>query len=185
MLSDNTPAPMRGSSYHPNELLLYGVKLNESENYADIPFDPSVTVLTVETDTGTPVKKQKTISLRLAVKTTDAPEDETSISRNKVSMVVAYGYAFEGGCYRFDRPRLLLFAGKMTEEEATGCGFEPPYKVWRITSKTMLLEVATNIGLAEDLVLAANLPGNRPPNTYGNHMELAHRGGRLNRSGGQ
>jgi hypothetical protein len=56
--------------------------------------------------------------------------------------------------------------------------------MWRISKKKELLELKTDVDLAEVLVLDMNMPGNRAPNTYGNHMALAHRNGRLNRGGG-
>ena len=175
MPSDTTPAPSGATTYQPNEILLYGVKLNDNVDYADIPFDPSVLV------------KQSSVFLRMQVSKASGTDDTAvPIARDKVSIAVAYGYGFEGACYRFDRPRLLLFKPQGDAMPAQGCGFDgfdPPYKMWRITSKTMLLELASTAGTAEDLILAANLPGNRPPNTYGNHMQLAHRGGRLNRGG--
>ncbi|MDQ0509598.1 hypothetical protein [Ancylobacter amanitiformis] len=175
MPSEMIPAPSGAPVYKPNEILLYGVKLNDKHDFAEIPFDSEVTV------------QQSTIALRLLVQKTGDALGTKPVERDRVSIIVAYGYAYEGGCYRFDKPRLLLFAPASEEANAQGCGFEgfnPPYKMWRITAKTMLLEVATSVGLAEDLVLTANLPANRPPNTYGNHMELAHRGGKLNRGGG-
>ncbi len=42
-----------------------------------------------------------------------------------------------------------------------------------------MLELTASIGSAETLLLEANLPGKRSPNTYGSKMQLAHRGGRL------
>ncbi|MDR6953258.1 hypothetical protein J2X65_002619 [Ancylobacter sp. 3268] len=172
MLSDTTPAPPEPPVYRPDEILLYGVKLNAGYNFADIPFDLG----------GGP--ERPGIVLRLqAHKAEDAP-DARPLGDERVSFVVAYGYAFEGSCYRFDRPRLLLLAPAVAGRKAEGCGFDESYQMWRITSKTMLLDASIATGLAEELILAANLPGNRLPNTYGNHMELAHRSGRLNRGGG-
>lgn len=174
MPSETVPAPSGSPTYKPTEILLYGVKLNDKHDFAQFPFDPDVTV------------EQSTLALRLLVQKTGDAEGAKPVGRERVWMVVAYGYAFEGGCYRFDKPRLLLFTSAADGEPAQGCGFEgfnPPYRMWRISPRTLLLEVSSTIGTADDLVLTGNLPGNRPPNTYGNHMELAHRGGRLNRSG--
>jgi hypothetical protein len=97
------------------------------------------------------------------------------------AVVVAYGYAFEGHCYRLDKPKLIVFSPNTADSPASGCGFDEHYSMWTITTKTELLELSTTVDQAEEIVLAANLPGRRSPNTYGNDMLLAHRGGRLNR----
>lgn len=100
---------------------------------------------------------------------------------NQIAIVAAYGYAFEGHCYRFDRPKLFAFDRFEEIEPAEGCGFGDGYIMWNISSKQILLELSTRTDEAQVLVLDANLPGNRAPNTYGNSFQLAHRSGRLNR----
>ena len=106
-----------------------------------------------------------------------------------------YGYAYEGHCVRFYKPRVFLFEYEnfAHDEEAQGCGFggfidnnetknrEPknPYKMWRIRAKTDILELNTTRDEASAIVLENNLPGRRAPNTYDGNMRLAHRGGRL------
>ncbi|MCB4769557.1 hypothetical protein LGR54_13140 [Ancylobacter sp. Lp-2] len=172
MLSENTPAPPEPPVYRPNEILLYGVQLNANYNFADIPFDPVVAM------------DRPGIVLRLQAHKAEDQLGTLPLGGDQMSIIIAYGYAYEGSCYRFDRPRLLLLAPAVAHLKAAGCGFDESYDMWRITSKTMLLDITIAAGLAEELILAANLPGNRLPNTYGNHMELAHRGGRLNRGGG-
>jgi hypothetical protein len=159
MSSDDIPAAPAPKNYRPDQLTLYGVKLNVDADPATLPFNGK--------------------ALRLLV---TPHNSKVALDPTRVAIAVIYGYAFEGHCYRLDRPRLLVFEAS-TEGPAQGCGFESPYIMWRISSKTLLLEVATNVGTAEDLIIDANLPGNRPPNTYGNKMQLAHRGGRLNRAG--
>jgi hypothetical protein len=159
MSSDDIPAAPSPKNYRPDQITLYGVKLNVDADPAALPFDGKV------------------LRLFVTPNTSNIP-----INPKKVAIAVIYGYAFEGHCYRLDRPRLLVFEPS-TEGAAEGCGFDASYMMWRIASKTLLLEIATNVGTAEDLIVDANLPGNRPPNTYGNKMQLAHRGGRLNRVG--
>ena len=53
--------------------------------------------------------------------------------------------------------------------------------MWRIRAATELLELATTYDTAQALILDANLPGRRAPNTYSVTMQMAHRGGRLTR----
>jgi hypothetical protein len=97
-------------------------------------------------------------------------------------IVAAYGYAFEGHCYRFDRPRILAFAGP-NGDAARGCGYDIPanlgYNMWRIKSNRRIIELTATVDDVAKTVLEANMPGRRPPNTYSAHMQLAHRGGRL------
>lgn len=106
------------------------------------------------------------------------------------TIVAAYGYAYEGHCYRFDKPRLIGFEarGKDKMPDPIGCGFDPPsppvaghkwYEAWRLRSNERIIELGASVGRVEELVLDANRPGRRPPNTYASEMQLAHRGGRL------
>jgi len=98
-------------------------------------------------------------------------------------IVAAYGYAYEGHCYRFDRPRILMFAstGVPAMAPAAGCGFNisAQYQMWRVPADKEVMELTAQIDTFRAVVLEANLPGRRPPNTYASDMMLAHRGGRL------
>lgn len=155
MSSEDIPAASK--IYRPEYITLYGIKLNDISVNATIPFD------------------NKTLSLEVR-KANPLPPRE-------IAIVVTYGYSFEGHCYRFDRPKIFVFDGFEEVKEASGCGFGADYSMWHISSKQILLELSTRTDEAEVLVLEANLPGNRAPNTYGNSYQLAHRSGRLNRQG--
>jgi hypothetical protein len=160
-MTETVPAPMIPAAYKPDEIILYGVKINQNDKAeAVIPFIANKLVLQVKDGADVVLKP------------------------NQVAMAVVYGYAFEGYCYRLDRPKLMIFEYGGNEAEASGCGFYgPEYRMWRISKKRSLIELSTNVDMAEVLVLEANLPGNRAPNTYGNSVALAHRSGRI-RSGG-
>ena len=164
MTTDNIPAAPDPRRFWPDQITLYGVALNitTTADTANLPFDGYfVRLAVVEIGSDAPV----------------APE----------VMVIAavYGYAFEGQCYRFDKPKLLVFRPGVAAAPAEGCGFDDlGYAMWQITKKTPVMELATATDLAEEIVLNSNLPGNRNPNTYGNSFMLGHRGGRLNRGGG-
>jgi hypothetical protein len=56
--------------------------------------------------------------------------------------------------------------------------------MWRVKSQSALVELSAMIDTPQKLILDAQLPGKRAPNTYNNDMQLAHRGGRLTRSEG-
>jgi hypothetical protein len=170
----NVPAPARTGIYLPDEIILYGVKLNRLEDYS---------VFFAGTD----------YELHVQLFNDDGP-----MTSADYSMALAYGYAFEGSCYRFDKVRAFIITDS-ADEDPVGCGFDleprptepvfgsgganpaPIYRMWRIRAATQLLEVATNYDTAQALVLDAHLPGKRSPNTYSNNMQMAHRGGRLTR----
>jgi hypothetical protein len=159
MSSDDVPAAPNIHNFQADQITIYGVKLNRDEKEPKLPFS----------------------KLWLAVKVVNSDDDVQD--KNLITIAVAYGYAFEGHCYRLDRPKLLIFEHD-DDKPAEGCGFGVAgYSMWRVRSKTELLEIVLSVDLAEKLILEANLPGNRAPNTYGNSMQLAHRDGRVGRYG--
>jgi hypothetical protein len=161
MMSDNVPAAPNPNNYSPDEILLYGVPLNTRDDYATLPLG--------------------TDRLRLEVHRTDPNGNDIIVGRGEAAIALIYGYAFEGHCYRLDRPKVLLFNHPGGNAPADGCGFDTPYRMWRIRKKTPILELSTSFEFAETLILESNLPGRRAPNTYNGEMQLAHRGGRLTR----
>jgi hypothetical protein len=97
-------------------------------------------------------------------------------------IVAAYGYSYEGSCFRFDPFRVIIFrrdamygSGAIPPDE-NACGFKPPYWFWRVPTTAYLLEIGTKVGRFERLVLESNLPGQRSPDSYRSHMQVAHRG---------
>ncbi len=155
MSSDDIPTAPNPYDYRPDIVTLYGVKLNKNSS-ASLPFGDNFLELNVY-------------------------HESNKLGPDKVSIAAVYGYSFEGHCYRLDKPKLIII--EQDDFEANGCGFTKPYRMWSITSKTMIMEVGLNFDMTEKLVLDSNLPGNRAPNTYGNNMALGHRGGKLNRPG--
>jgi hypothetical protein len=155
----NVPEPQLAARYGPDEIILYGVNLNsrmtKGVREASIPFG------------------------KLSLASFVRDEKDTPLAPDKIALAVVYGYSFEGHCYRLDKPKLMIFEYGGEGEPATGCGFGGQYLMWRITTKTNLLELVVSADLAEELLLKANLPGNRNPTTYGASMQLAHRGGQL------
>jgi hypothetical protein len=163
------PAPPHATMYDAGEIIIYGTRLNSLFDYAKL----SVPQLSADT----------TYSLR--VQLFEANNDD-GMSSGEYAIVVAYGYAYEGHCYRLDRPKVLLLLQDSEDEAAEGCGFfanesDPSYgyRMWRVQSKTMLLELGIVGDFAEQLLLDANLPGRRAPNTYNAQAAVGHRGGRL------
>jgi hypothetical protein len=99
-----------------------------------------------------------------------------------------YGYAYEGSCYRLDKPKILVFKPQGKKKKtvpAVGCGFDGKdlnYSMWRVRASDTLVEMTINADTFQALILEQNLPGKRAPNTYAATMisgGMAHRGGRL------
>lgn len=160
------PAPAETGLYFPDALILYGVKLNSEDDHGKLSVG------------------QQGLELRFQLYA--GPDPLTSAQH---SIVLAYGYAFEGHCYRLDSNRIFIVVGP-EDQDPVGCGFDvqPPapkkhtgYRMWRIQSSTQLLEIATSASDAKTLILDASLPGKRSPTAYAITQSMAHRNGRLGR----
>jgi len=101
-------------------------------------------------------------------------------------LALIYGYAFEGHCYDLDKPKIMVVYGDA--DPAVGCDYNDfgdgvtpaeTYWMWKANKLDRTVEIEVTQGLFEQLVLEANLPGRRSPNTYSSNMMLSHRGGRL------
>jgi len=167
MVDVNIPAPGRAGLYFSDMVVLYGVKLNATTSYAEF-------------DAG----ENGNAALQLQLFRSGLPQGE-----KQYSIVLGYGYAFEGHCYRLDTNRVFIVKGARPED-AVGCGFEnsattgsspAKYHMWRIRALEELLELSLNYGDVKKLILDANLPGKRSPSSYAITASLAHRDGRLNR----
>ena len=172
MIDSNVPAPPRPGLHYSDSLILYGAKLNQNDDYGRLNLGQGgATELRVQIFKG-----------------------GIGQTRADYSIVLAYGYAFDGHCYRLDSNRMFIVTGP-PDEDPIGCGFEPQpqlaapgapppaplYRMWRIRATTELLEIATNFSDAKTLILEANLPGKRSPTSYAITLAMAHRDGRLTR----
>lgn len=153
MTDDSVPAPS-GPRYIADEIILYGIDLNDANGVAHL-------------DVGLVGKAELQTKLVSRVGITG-------------STVLAYGYAFEGHCYRLDSNRIFVITGP-NAEPAAGCGFDAAmgYKMWRLTASSQILEISTAFGDARTLILDAQLPGKRSPSSYAITLRMAHRNGRL------
>ena len=108
---------------------------------------------------------------------------EVSLPSTGITIAIAaYGYAYEGHCYRFDKTRILIFGGGTGAETNGGCGFGPSYKMWRLKPNARVIDLSVSAGTVQEVVLDASLPGRRAPATYRGEMQLVHRAGRLTTS---
>ncbi|MDF0696257.1 hypothetical protein PYR71_06955 [Rhizobium sp. MC63] len=152
MTDESVPAPS-GPRYIADEIILYGVELNDTSGVAHL-------------NVGMVGKAELQVRLASTVGITG-------------STVLAYGYAFEGHCYRLDSTRIFIITGP-NAEDAKGCGFDGlGYKMWRVTAASQILEISTAFGDARTLILDAQLPGKRSPSSYAITLRMAHRNGRL------
>lgn len=183
-MSDCCDVPKAGAEFVSDEIVLFGVELTDVANKTRKvkvegkdrkPKNPAV-----EKDEfyGT-LQFSAGRELRLSLYETEANGDFAP-TPSKSAFIAAYGYAFEGHCYRFDKPKIFIIAYAASPDDAQGCGFtDLGYKMWRVRSLDQALELTASYDTLQRLALEANLPGRRSPNTYGSNMQLAHRSGRV------
>lgn len=138
-----------------DEIILYGVRMNNPTANPAVPATLAYADNTVEMSV----------------------TDINGLVPNSVVALV-YAYAYAGKCYRLDRTKIYVFIGASLV--VVGCSFTNPYQMWRVRAKDLILELTPSEDTAEKLILVANIPGRRLPNTYDSHMELSTRGGRVN-----
>ena len=169
---DNVPAPGGAQNrFAADEIILYGLKLNLLQHHASLDLSEPLTF--------GPAPQSLAVRMQLWGVAGALPNTEVTIA-------AVYGYAFEGHCFRPDKVRIYAFPYSGPDLPASGCGFDETgqiatngYRMWRIKQRTPLLELSASVGTAESLILEANLPGKRAPNTYDSRMQLSHRGGRV------
>lgn len=173
----DVPAPGSTKSFAPDEIILYGVKLNSADDFARLNLTEPVSFN----------QQSDPVFLHLALHDKNSGKDP--IPKDKVVIAAIYGYAFEGHCFRLDKFRIYAFAYSGPDLPAVGCGFDETgsiasnsYRMWRLKMRSSLMELTATLDTAETLLLEANLPGKRAPNTYDSRMQLSHRGGRLTNS---
>ncbi len=101
---------------------------------------------------------------------------------------IIYGYAYEGHCYDLPKPKIMLIPAIPTEIPPGDCGYDQKgtdldggsaYKVWIVDKLDQCVDIDVSQGYIEQMVLLANLPGQRSPTMYAAKARLAHRSGRL------
>jgi hypothetical protein len=173
--ADDVPVPGSTDRFAPDEIILYGVKLNALTPYARLD-------MTQHVDFRPPAEA---IVLQLQLLSNIGGDFEV-LDGTEVVIAAVYGYAFEGHCFRPDKTRIYAFHYDGLDLPALGCGFDEVsatvsnrYQMWRLKMRAPLMELSAMVDSAESLLLEANLPGKRAPNTYESRMQLSHRGGRL------
>jgi hypothetical protein len=193
-MSDCCDIPKAGAEFVSDEIILFGIELTSiaGANPNDQPKLKTRKVrkednkraarpgagMEVDEAYGT-LNVGATRELRLALH--DRSDAGFEPATEPHAFVAAYGYAFEGHCYRFDKPKIFIVPYSGQAPLAVGCGFkeELGYRMWRLRALDQALELTATYDTLQKLALEASLPGRRAPNTYEANMQLAHRGGRL------
>jgi hypothetical protein len=161
--------------FSPDEIVIYGVHLNGAQPTIQ-PLAPGTAAAPPQANLPTAdIVVDGTWHLQMS-----AYDPLTAAPNLDYAIVAAYGYAFEGQCYRLDKVKILSFWSPAAEV-AVGCGYENQagFFMWRVNKLAKVIELVPRVDEFREIILEANLPGKRAPNTYDSHMRLAHRSGRL------
>ena len=172
--------------YDPSEVVLIGAHLHPSPNVpaartADgkLKFDIDDEAAKSLAEGTMKVNSDFTKTLKLiAVALENADGDRTTTP----TVALIYAYGDEGHCYRLGKPRIMIVEGHGEpfnpegdiKESLTGQLF-----MWRQAKHEQTVSIEVESGSLEQLVLEANLPGNRSVSAYGAHMQMSHRGGKI------
>lgn len=166
-MNEGIDHPNQYIPYNPTEVTLYGTPLADA---ADVRL--------IET----PEMPIGGVKLRLEFR---------AGGEGAYDVAVIHGYSYEGQCYTFPKPKIMVVPSQ--NDPAVGCGYgrfntergavggpgAQEYMMWRVDKLERTLEIEVNQGFYEQLVLEANLPGRRSTSSYRATMQIAHRSGRL------
>ncbi len=95
-------------------------------------------------------------------------------------VALIYGYAYQGHCYSFPEPVVLLVDAN-TQQAAVGCGYDPNlgYQMWTAEKLATSVQIQFTQDFFEELVLRRNLGTAKQPVSYHSAMLVSHRGGKL------
>nr|WP_319383849.1 hypothetical protein [uncultured Roseibium sp.] len=142
--------------YDPAEIILVGMNISwiKNEKAADVKIDTGANAAS-----------------RISIQLLSAPGSQ-------IALVKAYIY--EGRQYDLPKPKIMVVSGEGEDLPGNYVPKDRPLKFWRMNKLTRTAEITIEDGLLENLILEANLPGRRSPNSYAANMQMAHRSGRLN-----
>lgn len=182
-------------AYNPTEVRLYGLKgpIPDANNkisglIADLEVSVNLEKSQSKTEKGSSeeVKLLKFYGNAIGIASED--KDQTvllvsvNLSKEKyLEAGIIFAYAYEGHCYDLPKPKVMLIPATGKDPNPDDCGFDkkPNYKVWVVDKLERCIEIEVSQGFVEQLVLSANMPGNRSPSTYRATMAMSHRSGRL------
>lgn len=155
--NDQFPTIQPDKYYDPSEIILVGMNISGigTPNAADVKIDT----------------EGSNHYSRIALQLWHTPNCELALIN---------AYIYEGRKYELPKPKIMVVSGKGEELPGNYVPNNRPLKFWRMSKLARTAEVTVEEGLLETLILEANLPGRRSPNSYAANMQMAHRSGRLN-----
>jgi hypothetical protein len=140
----------------PNELSLSGGKEKSAEMY-----------------------NRLMIELRKLGKATLSTESGTA----ETSWGIIVAYSYEGRTYDLPKPKIMIIpATPLQPIPKDDSGFDAKgshYAVWLVDKVDDCVEFEISQGRIEQIILEANLPGQRAPDMHARRMMMGHRSGRL------
>lgn len=155
--------------------------LNANSIPHKIPYDPAeIVLLGYWLDMG----DSKNIG-RIALSMKIPPEIVLKLEgegSDQFSIGLIKSYIYENQHYDLPRPKLMVLPddGTPVEQSDDDADDWKKQRFWRVKKLDQTTEISIESGLFEELVLSANLPGRRSPNSYSANMQLGHRSGKLN-----
>lgn len=145
-MSDTTLTPPAPSQpFSPDEMTLFGT-----------PIDTGDIIVSTGTDE----------SATLNVSARDAS--------GALTLAAVFGYAFEGACYRFARPRTMAFRAR-ANSAANGCGFGTGFTMWRLDRRDAVVSMRVSGGELQNALIEAHSDDDRNPATYASKAIAVHR----------
>lgn len=151
--------------YSPSRITLYGVPLD----YLEFPTPPSSLVAI----------RWRQIHVASYLEIVLPPIGPIQFPDQQKQVALIYGYAYQGHCYSFPEPVVLL-VDTQTQQPADGCGYDNlGYRMWSAEKLDTTVQIQFTQDFFEELVLRKNLGIAKQPISYHSATLVAHRGGKL------
>jgi hypothetical protein len=99
------------------------------------------------------------------------------IIRNR-SLVLVYGYCYQGHCYTLPEPMVVLVDERSVPADGS-CGWRAPYRRWEVDKLDRTIQFQAFGDTFEELILKRNINASKQPVAYSIAWQMAHRGGKL------
>jgi hypothetical protein len=94
------------------------------------------------------------------------------------SLVLAYGYCYQGHCYTLPEPMVVLVEDFGVPANGS-CGWGRPYLRWEVDKLDRTIQFQSFGDTFEELILKRNINASKQPVAYSIAWQMAHRGGKL------
>jgi hypothetical protein len=94
------------------------------------------------------------------------------------SLVLVYGYCYQGHCYTLPEPMVVLVEAPGTQANGS-CGWNSPYLSWEVDKLDATIQFQAFGDTFEELILKRNINAAKQPVAYSIAWQMAHRGGKL------